>query len=90
MADLPRYTLVHRNAKWVLQNDKTKAVARTFKTKAYATMRGVLERSVGSEGGTVRIKNVYGVVQEERTCPRTRVVPEAPARGAMHAAETAA
>lgn len=72
MARLPQYRLIHKNSKWVLQNDTTKAVARTFKTKAYATMRGVLERSVGSEGGHVRIEDVHGAIKEERTCPRSR------------------
>jgi hypothetical protein len=79
MTNLPQYTLIHKNSKWVLQNDMTNTVARTFKSKAYATMRGVLERSLGSDGGLVRIKNVYGATQEERTYPRNRLQHDSPA-----------
>lgn len=71
---LPKYTLEknERTEKWELQKDNTGQVVRRFDTKADATKGGVLERAVGSQGGSVKIQKENGRIQEERTYPRGR------------------
>jgi len=68
---LPKYTLDHNKKKdvWELTNDKTDKVVEQFKTKADATKGGVLEKTIGDGGGSVKIKTVDNKFQEERTYP---------------------
>lgn len=74
MANLPKYTLTHDEAKdrWALENDKTDRVVRTFETKAAATKGGVLEEALGAAGGSVKIQTMDGKFQEERTFPGSK------------------
>ena len=71
MSKLPKYTL-EKNEKrdnWELRNDKSDKLVKSFDTKADATKGGVLERAVGSNGGSVKIQKENGRFQEERTYP---------------------
>jgi hypothetical protein len=74
MADLRKFTLTHDSQKddWKLENNATGNVLRRFETKADATKGGVLEKALGSQGGSVRIEKEHGGYQEERTYPRSR------------------
>lgn len=74
MAKLPKYTLSHNEKKdrWELSNDKTDQVVKTFDTKTDATTGGVLERTIGAGGGSVKIQKLDGKIQEERTYPGNR------------------
>ncbi|MFL6261419.1 MAG: DUF2188 domain-containing protein [Thermoanaerobaculia bacterium] len=74
MARLPKYTLSFDRKKqdWRLENDATDRVVRRFDTKAEATKGGVLEKAVGSTGGSVKIEKKKGGYDEERTYPRSR------------------
>ena len=74
MARLPKFTLEFNEKKdrWALENDKTNRTIKTFATKEAATAGGVLKRAVGGEGGSVKIQNVKGKFQEERTYPRSK------------------
>ncbi|MDP3729884.1 MAG: DUF2188 domain-containing protein [bacterium] len=71
MGKLPKFTLSHNDGKerWELENDKTDRVVKTFSTKERATKRGVLERAVGPNGGSVKIQLKSGRYEEERTYP---------------------
>ncbi len=71
---LRKLTLEKNDDKKVLElrDDKTKAVIRKFDTKADGTKGGVLERVLGTDGGSVRIKKENGRFQEERTFPRKK------------------
>jgi hypothetical protein len=71
MPKLPKYTLEFndKKRKWDLENDKTNKVVKSFGTKEQATKGGILERALGSEGGSVKIQKVNGKFQEERTFP---------------------
>ncbi|MCC9598003.1 MULTISPECIES: DUF2188 domain-containing protein [unclassified Rubrivivax] len=73
MAKLPKYTLDYDNKKedWRLTNDATNKVVKRFETKDDATSRGALERALGTDGGSVKIKRMDGHYQEERTFPRS-------------------
>jgi hypothetical protein len=70
---LHRFTLKHngRDSRWDLK-DQTGEVIRTFQRKSDATASGVLEAAVGEKGGTVRIHKRDGILEEERTFPRSR------------------
>jgi hypothetical protein len=74
MAKLPKYTLKHNKTKgtWDLQKDKTKDVIHSFRKKETATKGGVLKKTVGAAGGSVKIQTREGDYQEERTYPRSR------------------
>lgn len=74
MANLPRYTVSkdERKDDWVLRNDQTGRVEKRTDTKAEMTKGGVIERVVGSNGGSVRIQKEDGKYQEERTYPSSR------------------
>lgn len=69
MATLPKYTVEfnEKMAKWTLRNDKTKKIAKSFRTKAAATKGGALKRALGKNGGSVKIQKENGRVQEVRT-----------------------
>lgn len=73
MKKLTKYTLTKNEDKdtWDLTNDKTDKVIRRYETKEGATKGGVLEKAVGSEGGSVKIQKENGKFQEERTYPRS-------------------
>ena len=74
MKKLPKLTLEHDSRKdtWKLVEDKTHRTVKTFDTKADATKGGVLKRTLGSDGGSVKIEKENGRYQEERTYPRSR------------------
>lgn len=74
MANLRRFTLSHDSVKddWIFRNDATGRVVKRFDTKGEATKGGVLEKALGSEGGSVRIQKEHGGFQEERTYPGSR------------------
>lgn len=73
MPNLPKFTLSHDKKKddWSLSNDATGRVVKRFETKSEATAGGVLEKAVGSAGGSVKIQKEDGKFQEERTYPRS-------------------
>ena len=73
MPNLRRFTLAHDSNKdnWKLE-DASGRVVKRFDTKTEATKGGVLEKAVGSLGGSVRIHKEDGVLQEERTYPGSR------------------
>jgi hypothetical protein len=78
MAKLPKFTL-EKNEKlntWDLTNDATDKTVKRFDTKAEATKGGMLERAVGSAGGSVKIQKENGRYQEERTYPGSSDPPE--------------
>jgi len=74
MAKLPKYTLEKNEKKdrWELTNDKTDKLIKSWDSKEAATKGGVLERAVGSEGGSVKIQKENGRIQEERTYPGSK------------------
>jgi len=74
MNKLPKYTLTYNERKegWALKNDKTDKIIKVFSTKEKATRGGILERTVGQNGGSIKIKKLDGRIQEERTFPRSR------------------
>ena len=71
MPKLIKYTLElnEKSGKWTLKNDKTKKLAKSFKTKAGATKGGALKRALGKNGGSVKIQKENGRIQEVRTYP---------------------
>ncbi|MGY2909219.1 DUF2188 domain-containing protein (plasmid) [Bradyrhizobium quebecense] len=73
MTKLRKYTLSHNDNRdrWELKQDKTHTFVKAFDTKAEATAGGVLARSLGKEGGSVKIEKISGGYQEERTFPRS-------------------
>jgi hypothetical protein len=74
MPKLPKYTLEknEKRDRWDLTNDTTDRVVKSFETKDEATKGGVLEKAVGSEGGSVKIQKENGRFQEERTYPGSK------------------
>jgi hypothetical protein len=70
MAKLPKFTLGYDKAQdaWQLRNG-AKHVVRSFDTKTEAIKGGVLEKTVGTGGGSVQIRKLDGTIQEERTYP---------------------
>ncbi|HEY5683497.1 MAG TPA: DUF2188 domain-containing protein [Sulfuricaulis sp.] len=72
MPKLIKYTLEfsEKNKKWTLKNDKTKQLAKSFKTKASAIKGGALKRALGKNGGSVKIQKQNGRIQEVRTYRR--------------------
>lgn len=68
---LPKFTLGYNEKKdrWDLKNDKTDRTVKSFDTKSSATKEGVLSKSIGSKGGSVKIQKENGRFQEERTYP---------------------
>ena len=72
MPKLIKYTLEfsEKNKKWTLKNDKTKKMAKSFKTKASAIKGGALKRALGKNGGSVKIQKQNGRIQEVRTYHR--------------------
>lgn len=74
MARLPKFTLSYEDNKdrWALTNDKTDRVIKTFPIKSDAVKGGILEKTVGSNGGSVKIQLKNGRFEEERTYPGTK------------------
>jgi hypothetical protein len=73
MGHLPKYTLSHndRRDQWELRQDKSHRLVESFDLKADATARGSLSSAIGRSGGSVKIKKMDGVFQEERTFLRS-------------------
>ena len=67
MKKLPKYSLSYNERKegWALKNDNTERIIKTFITKESATKGGVLEKALGDNGGSVKIKNLNGKIQED-------------------------
>ena len=55
--------------KWILKNDINDKVVKIFKTKEDATRAGALKKALGPQGGTVLVRKLNGVLEEERTFP---------------------
>jgi len=74
MAKLQKFTLSFDRKKenWKLENDKSDRVIKRFDTKDEATAGGVLKKTVGKEGGSVRIEKKKGGYEEERTYPKSK------------------
>ena len=73
MAKLPKYTLSFdaKKGDWALKQDGATRSRKRFARKSDATAGGVLEATLGSAGGSVKIKKQNGGIQEERTFPRS-------------------
>ena len=66
---LPRRLNLNYNVttdSWDLTDDQTGKLVKSFLTKEAATKKGVLQRIVGTNGGTVLIRKKGGVFEEER------------------------
>jgi hypothetical protein len=63
-----RLTLSHNpdTDSWDLKDERTRRLVKAFKTKTDATRKGVLEREIGTGGGSVTIRKKGGVFEEER------------------------
>ena len=74
MSNLPKYTLTfsEERERWILANDRSNRIVKTFERKSEATRHGVLRGAVGARGGSVKIQKGNGRFQEERTYPRSR------------------
>ena len=74
MAKLTKFTLTKNNKtdNWDLKKDTTNRTVKSFETKQEATKGGVLEKAVGKDGGSVKIRKEDGKFQEERTYPRDK------------------
>ncbi|MDO9184141.1 MAG: DUF2188 domain-containing protein, partial [Bacteriovorax sp.] len=74
MVNLKKFTLSFdkKQENWKLENDKTDRVIKRFDTKENATGGGVLKKTIGKNGGSVRIEKKHGGYDEERTFPRSR------------------
>ena len=73
MTNLPKFTLDKNKQRdvWELTNDKTDKIIKVFEVKSKATAGGVLEKALGTQGGSVKIKLENNKIQEERTYPGT-------------------
>ena len=68
---LDRYHLTYNRAvgNWRLEKVGANRATAIFATKAEATAGGALARAIGRAGGSVRIHNMDGTIEEERTFP---------------------
>ena len=57
--------------KWVLKNDTTEKIVRIYESKEEATRAGALRKGRGRLGGTVMVRKLNGVLEEERTFAET-------------------
>jgi len=55
--------------KWILKNDMNDKIVKIFDTKEDATRAGALQKALGRQGGTVIVRKLNGVLEEERTFP---------------------
>jgi len=53
--------------KWILKNDISEKTVKIFATKEDATRAGALRKALGPQGGTVLVRKLNGVLEEERT-----------------------
>ena len=53
--------------KWILKNDINEKIVRVFESKEAATRAGALRKALGRLGGTVMVRKLNGVLEEERT-----------------------
>lgn len=53
--------------KWILKNDTNEKIVRVFDSKEAATRAGALRKALGRLGGTVMVRKLNGVLEEERT-----------------------
>lgn len=74
MTNLRKFTLSKDKQKddWVLSEEGADRARKRFSTKAEATKGGSLQKALGTQGGSVRIRKEDGRIQEERTFPRSR------------------
>ena len=63
-----RYSLRFDDAtdKWILRSDANDKIVKIFATKEAATRAGVLRKTIGRAGCSVRIMTRGGVFEEER------------------------
>jgi hypothetical protein len=63
-----RLTLTHNEETqlWDLKEERSRRLIKAFRSKTEATSRGVLEKALGPEGGSVTIRKKGGVFEEER------------------------
>jgi hypothetical protein len=75
MANLTKYTLSHneKTGAWELRNDATKRKVASFGTKAEAVKGGALEKAVGKTGGSVKVQNRDGKIQENARIPARQI-----------------
>jgi hypothetical protein len=71
---LPKFTLSLNDKKdvWQLKNDTTNRVIKNFGTKGEALEGGVMRKTLGNSGGSVKIQKENHIFQEERTYPRSK------------------
>ena len=64
-----RYSLAFDpdKAKWILKHDGSNKIVRVYDTKEEATRAGALRKALGQQGGTVAVRKLNGVLEEERT-----------------------
>jgi Uncharacterized protein conserved in bacteria (DUF2188) len=55
-----------------LKEDRSARVRHRFENKAEATRGGALRKVLGQAGGSVKIQNKNGRLQEERTYPKSK------------------
>jgi hypothetical protein len=69
-----KYTLRYDNSqdKWILRHDVSEKIVKVFATKEGATRAGVLRKTIGRQGGFVRVLTRNGAFEEERTFPEVR------------------
>lgn len=72
MAKLPKFTLGYDKAQDEGQlKNAAKQVVKTFDVKADALEGGVLQKAVGTGGGSVQVRKLDGTIQQERTYSRS-------------------
>lgn len=71
---LDKYHLTHdaKADKWRLEKEGASRATKLFDTKKEATKGGALGGALPTSGGSVRIHNQDGKIQEERTFPRDK------------------
>ena len=71
---LDKFHLTHdkKADNWRLEPEGGGRAKALFDTKSEATKGGALADALGKGGGSVRIHKVDGVIQEERTFPRSK------------------
>jgi hypothetical protein len=57
--------------KWILRNDSNDKIVRMFDSKEAATRAGALRKVLGRQGGTVLVRKLNGVLEEERNFAET-------------------
>ncbi len=71
---LDKYHLTHdsKAGNWRLEKEGADRATKVFPTKGDATKGGALSGALPAAGGSVRIHNQDGTIQEERTFPRSK------------------